>query len=96
MFKKIKATEIPKRKRKSVTRFERTPEWGHMRASLEQGLKTGEACYVTFTAEEKSKYRIKSLRSCARFVKKYLQAAKLPYKVRAYHSEAGDTITVSK
>jgi len=96
MFKKIKATEIPKRKRTSVTRFERTPEWSAMRAALERGLKPSEACYVTFTPEEKAKYRIKSLRSCARFVKKYLQAAKLPYKVRAYHTEVGDTITVSQ
>ena len=96
MFKKIKVTEIPKRKRTSVTRFERTPEWTALRAALAHGLKPSEAFRITFTPEEKANYRLKSLRSVSRFIQKYLRAAKLPYKVRAYHTDAGDVIVVTR
>lgn len=94
MFKKIKASEIPKRKRTSVTRFERTPEWANMRMALHEGLRAKEALQVVLTPEDKAKYRIKSLRSCARFVQKYLRLHKLPYRVRAFHILAGDVIIV--
>jgi hypothetical protein len=94
MFKKIKASEIPKRKRTSVTRFEKTKEWTEMRASLHEGLRANQALQVILTPEDKKKYRIKSLRSCARFVQKYLREAKLPYKASAFHIEAGDVIIV--
>jgi len=95
MFKKIKATEIPKRKRTAVTRFEKTQEWAQMRDAILAGLRPNEALQVILTPEDKKKYRIKSLRSCARFVQKYLRLHNLTYQVKAFHIEAGDVIIVA-
>lgn len=93
-FAKVSITQRPKRKRTSVTRFEQTPEWIALRSALALGLKPKEAFMITLTPEDKAKYRIKSMRTCARFVKKYIQKCGLDYRVTQNKTDAGEVIWV--
>ena len=54
-YKKILVSEIPKRPRKAVSRFEKTKEWKMMKADLDKGLKPQEALQVMLTDELKKK-----------------------------------------
>lgn len=90
-YKKIKIADAPKRPRKGVSRFESTPEWRRMKADIDQGLKPSEALQVIFTNDDQDKYDIKSRRTIARFIKKYLVARDLPYTVTSFERrESGD------
>ena len=93
-FEKVSVNQLPKRKRTFVTHFEQTPEWLALRSALAQGLKPSEAFRITFTPEDKAKYKIKSLRTCSRFVKKYIQKCGLDYTVTNYRTDAGEVIVV--
>lgn len=95
MYKKLKPGESKPTKRHPVTpRFEKTKEWGLMRADLEKGLKPGEALQIILTDEDKAKYRIKNRRTVGRFVQKFLAAHKLPYTVKTFRRDEGDYILV--
>jgi len=92
-YKKITRSDVPKRPRKAVSRFERTPEWRMMRADIEKGLKPSEALQVIFSEQDKEKYNIHNRRSIARFIQKYLRTRKLPYTVKSFERrETGDFI----
>jgi hypothetical protein len=92
-YKKIKLSEAPKRPRKGVSRFEATEEWRLMKADIDKGLKPGEALQVVFTDRDKEKYDIKSRRTIARFVKKYLASHDFPYTVKSFERrETGDFV----
>lgn len=95
MFRKIKATEAPRRKRASVSRFEVTAEWKQMRAALDKGLTPNEALEVILTPEDKKKYDIKNRRTVTRFIKKYLRAHGLKYALHSFNRELGDYFIVS-
>jgi hypothetical protein len=89
-YKKINVAKAPKRTRKSVYRFELTPDWKMMKADLDRGLKPGEACQVFFTEADKVKYNIHNRRSIARFIQKYIRERELPYTVKSFERrEAG-------
>jgi hypothetical protein len=94
MYKKIKEAEIPKRERKSESRFEKTPEWLAMKADIDRGLKAKEALQVALTDADKLKYRISNRRTVARFVKKYLDEKDLRYSVKSFRSDDMDFIVV--
>jgi hypothetical protein len=75
--------KAPKLTRVRIPRFEKTKEWAELRAALERELKPGEALMVVLTEADMLKYRITNQRTVARYVKKYLTAHKLPYKVKS-------------
>lgn len=83
-YQKLKRSEAAKRSRKSVSRFERTPEWKMMKADLDKGLKPDEVLQVLFSLADQTKYKIHSRRSIARFLQKHLAERKLHYKVSSF------------
>jgi len=87
-YKRIKASEAPKRPRKGVSRFESTAEWRMMRADLDKGLKPGEALQVIIGPADKDRYKIHNRRSIARHIQKYVLAHKLPYSVKSFERRA--------
>jgi hypothetical protein len=90
-YKKIKASEAPKRKRKALSRFETTAEWAMMKRDIDKGLNPSEALQVILSTEDREKYGIHNRRAVARFIQKYLLAHKLPYTVRSFERrETGD------
>jgi hypothetical protein len=96
VYKKVKSSAIPKRRRVALSRFEKTKEWRLMRADLERGLKADDALQVILTDEDKGRYGIKNRLSVVRFLKKYLSTHKLPYTVRAFRGDDGDFIVVQQ
>lgn len=93
-YTKVSTKDVPKRRRLSTPRFEKTEEWQLMRADIDKGLKPNEALQVSLTEEDKKKYKIKNRRTVARFVKKYLASRKLPYTVKSFHRDDRDFIIV--
>jgi hypothetical protein len=67
-----------------------------MKADLDKGIESGEALQVLLTAEDKSKYGIRSRTSVARFLKKYLAAHNLPYILRSFRRGEGDYFLVEE
>lgn len=94
MYRKVKVSAIPKRRRLSISRFEKTKEWKLMEKDLERGLKPNEALQIVFTEEDKKKYQIKNRLTIARFLKKYLSTHKLSHSVKTFGGEEGDFIVV--
>jgi hypothetical protein len=88
-FIKTTLAKAAKLTRVRIPRFEKTDEWRQMRAALEKGLKPSEALSVYFAEADMLKYRITNRRTVARYVKKYLAAHKLPYKIKSFQSRAG-------
>ena len=60
MYKRVKSSAIPKRRRVALSRFEKTKEWRLMKADLDRGLKADDALQVVLTDEDKKRYRIKN------------------------------------
>jgi hypothetical protein len=94
VYKKVKSSAIPKRRRVALSRFEKTKEWRLMRADLERGLKSDEALQVVLTDKDKDRYRIKNRLSVVRFLKRYLSTHKLSYSVKTFRGDDGDFIVV--
>jgi hypothetical protein len=93
-YKKIRASDIPKRPRKAVSRLEKTEEWQLMKADLEKGLKANEAMQLILTEEDKKKYGIKNRRSIVRFLQKYLTEHNLPYSLKSFQRDFGDFFVI--
>jgi len=89
MFRKIKASEAPKRRRKVVSRFESTQEWQLMKDALDKGLKLGEALEVVLTPADKKKHNLEHRRTVARFIQKYVRSLGMPYKVKSFDRDLG-------
>jgi hypothetical protein len=96
VFKKLKKSEVPKRKRRSVARIEATKEWALMKAELDKGLKPDEAVEIILNTDDKKKYKMKSRRAAARFIKKYIEEKKLPYKVKSFNRDGSDFFIVER
>ncbi|MFZ0915150.1 MAG: hypothetical protein WBQ76_15145 [Candidatus Korobacteraceae bacterium] len=94
MYKKVKASEVPKRRRVSTSRFEVTEEWRLMKADIDRGLKPQEALQVILTTEDKKRYKIRNRRTVARFVKKYLDSRGLKYRVDSFGRDGRDFIVL--
>jgi hypothetical protein len=96
-YTKTTVAKVAKRKLVRVPRFEKTPEWGYMKADIDKGLKPGEALQVVFGPEDQKKYHIRNRRSIARFIKKYLVTLNLPYIVTSFERrETGHFIILVK
>ncbi len=93
-YKRLKASDAAKRRRLSVSRFEKTEEWRLMKADLDKGLKPNEVLQVMLDDDEKRKYRIRNRRTVARFIKKYLTDHKLPYTFKSFSREGADVFLV--
>lgn len=64
-----------------------------MKADIDKGLKPGEALQVIFSDRDQEKYAIKSRRTIARFIKKYISTRGLPYAVKSFERrETGDFV----
>jgi len=94
MYKKVNESQIPKRRRTSVSRFENTEEWRLMKADIDNGLKPGEALQIVLTDDDKVKYKIKNRRTVVRFVQKYLDSKGLKYGIKSFRRDIGDFIVV--
>jgi hypothetical protein len=94
LYSKITIETAPRRRRRSLAQFEKTPEWALMKADLEKGIAGDEALQVLLTEEDKRNYKIRSRISVARFVKKYLAVHNLPYTVRSFRRDEGDFVIV--
>src|SRR5689334_2865474 len=94
-YEKISLTDLPKRRRQVLSRFEKTEEWRLMRADIEKGLKANDALQLVMTGDDKLKYKIKNRRTVVRFVRKYLKDRNLPYVVKSFHrDDIGDVLIV--
>lgn len=90
-YTKITKTDVAKRSRRRISRFEKTAEWRLMCADIEKGFKTNEALQLVLTDEDKEKYQIRNRRTVARFVRKYLKDRNLQFVVKSYHrNDLGD------
>lgn len=94
MFRKLSASDVPKRPRKASSRFERSDEWKQMKELLDRGLKPNDALEIVFTADDKAKLRIKNRRTVARFIQQYITTNKLPYKLKSFHRDSADFFLV--
>lgn len=96
MYSKLTIGTMPRRRRRSVSQFEKTDEWALMKVDLENGIASGEAIQVLLTEQDKTKYEIRTRITVARFIRKYLAAHSLPYKVRSFRRDEGDYVIVQK
>lgn len=105
MYKKVKRDEVPKRERKSESRFEFTPEWRRLKADMDQGLGEDDSLMLQFSDKDWERLGLSNERqegrntatgakAVQRFILKYVTANALPYKVRAFHSGSYDYVTV--
>jgi len=89
-YNKVHISELPKKARRAVSRFERTPEWKLLKADLEKGLKPKNAIAISITEDDKAKYGIHNRRTIARFLQKYLKANNLPYAFKSFTQHGTD------
>ncbi len=94
MFRKIKISERPRRKREQPSRFESTKEWKQLKAAIDVGLKPQEALEVVLTPKDQAKYKLKHRRTVARFIQNYLRSKKLPYSVNSFTRDMGNYFLV--
>jgi hypothetical protein len=89
MFVKTTLAKAPKRTRVRACRFEITKECKSLLAAMEKGLKPTEVLRVCFTEADMQKYRITNRRTVARYVRKYIDAHKLPYVMVSFQNPQG-------
>ena len=95
MYTKVKESQVPKRRRIAVSRFETTEEWRLMKADIDKGLKPNEALKVILTDEDKKRYKIRNRRTVARFIQKYLDSKGLKYGVKSFRRDNGEFFVVT-
>ncbi len=94
-FQKLKASEAPRRKRRSSSRMDVLPQWKLMREQLEkQKMTPNEVWQLTVTAEDKQKYRVQSRRTMVRVVANYIAEQNLPYRVVSFTRDGYDFVQV--
>lgn len=105
MYRKVKRSDVPKRERKSESRFEGTTEWRRMKADIDRGLRRGESCYAELSPADWERMGLSAeaqegrntatgARSVCRFIQRYLDAHNVPYTVRTIHKTGMDYIIV--
>jgi len=94
-FEKLKASEAPKRQRKSGSRMDALPQWKLMKADLgKTKLTPKEVWQITVTPEDKKRYGIKSRRTMIRAVTNFLTENNLPYRVVSFTRDGDDYVQV--
>jgi hypothetical protein len=105
MYKKVKRDEVPKRERKSESRFASTPEWRSMRADIDKGLKKDESCFLQLAPADWERMGLSGdapegrntatgTKAVRRMIQQYLESKGLRYSVRAVHSNGFDYVIV--
>ena len=94
VYKRLAIEEALKKPRRSVYRFEKTPEWTQLKADMDRGLQPNEALQLAFMAEDREKYKIRCRRTLSRFVRAYVKANALPYVVQSFTRDGADFIIV--
>lgn len=89
MVKLIAISDIPKKERKSTSRFEATPQWIAARTELSAGIPVGQAIDIAFTAEQLALAKIRDTKTIIRFLKKYLKEFRLRDYSIQYVTTAG-------
>ncbi|SRR6266498_2523868 len=94
-YQKLKASEAPRRKRRSGSRMDTLPQWKLMREDLsEHKMVPKEVWQITVTPEDKQKYHIKSRRTMVRAVASYIAEHNLPYRVVSFNRDGDDYVQV--
>jgi hypothetical protein len=94
-FEKLKASEAPRRKRRSSSRMDKLPQWKLMRDYLSKHkMVPKEVLQISVTAEDKQKYGIQSRRTMIRAVTNYIAEQELPYRVHSFNLDGTDFVQV--
>lgn len=96
MFSIVKENEVPKRERKTESKFERTEEWKRMKTCLDKGWKAKQSLQLTMTPEDMERFGLINRRSIVRFIQKYLEANGLEYTVKSFHRDDLDFVVVTR
>lgn len=81
-FIKTTIEAVPKRERKSESRFERTVAWTELKKAIDAGMTPGTVFQLLLTPKDMEEYGITNRRTIARFVQKYLSSLNLSYPVK--------------
>lgn len=93
-YAKINISLAAKKQRVVVPRFARTAEWEMMKTDLDKGLRRQEVLQLSLSDDDKIKYGLKSRRTIARFIRKYLRSRNLAYVVRSFRRDSKDYVLV--
>lgn len=104
MYRKVKIDQLPKRERESKSSFEATPDWKRMKRDIDKGL-TDDACLLQYAPKDWARIGLSAepmagrmvatgAKSIVRFIKKYLAAQGLDYRVGMGHKDGFDNIFV--
>lgn len=98
MYAKKNESDMPGRERsdKGESRFQRTPAWPMMKKDIDKGIPPGKYLEVQLTAADKAEYGIKSRRTVARFVQKYLAEQGHEYAVKSVTRGGVDYVMVHR
>lgn len=87
--------EEPRPTRNKRRTMEQSDEWISLKAKMAEGINPFEIIIVTFTAADKTKFRIKGPQRVFRdMAKDWIRKRHLPYSVDAYKSEGNDVVKV--
>ena len=90
----VKASEVPKPRRKSLPRIMKSPEWNLVHRQMLAGVKPDEVIVYTLTAAELEEYKVKNIQAAARAIKTMIQRSRglLPFTVSAQTTADGGVI----
>jgi hypothetical protein len=93
-YTKINISLAAKKQHVVIPRFARTAEWEMMKTDLDKGLRRQEVLQLSLSDEDKVKYGLKSRRTIARFIRKYLRSKNLSYVVKSFRRDSKDYVLV--
>lgn len=105
MYREMRQSEVPKRQRKSKSRFEATLDWQNMKSRIDRGIARGGACSTSLSpadwrrmglsaAPQDGRNTATGTKSVCRFIKRYLAKSGKPYTVTTKHIDGLDHIFV--
>jgi hypothetical protein len=95
LIKKVKTASL-KRSRRKPSKFETTEHWEQLKGTMHRGsIKPGETEMIAWTIADKKKYRITDRRTIARFLQRYIDKHKLPYRSGILTEEGVEYVTVA-
>lgn len=90
MLKILSEDELPRRNRKSESRFEKTPDWVSLKKILDNdGIKPGAGVQLSLTKADMDKAGINEPRTIFRFIKGYIQSENLDFVINTVNREDG-------
>lgn len=87
---------LPRPTRKKRRALENSDEWLQLRAKLVDGIRPGEAVYITFTPQQRQQMQMKTAgRILLKMAKQHVAKLKLTYEVSRYHSNGEEVVVVA-